>query len=160
MTSTSMENSSIIDVMLDDDVSDTDEVKQNIREAVARVTDFPEEVSESPQITDIKTSIFPILEVGLSSGTLPYEVLREYARQFEKKLKNVPGVASIDKYGYRAREVRVEISPDKQMKYMLPLGQVMAAIQNRNIRSSGGTLESYTSEKNVLTLAQFRDPMK
>ncbi|MCP4404888.1 MAG: efflux RND transporter permease subunit, partial [bacterium] len=160
MTSTSMENSSIIDVMIDDDASDSDEVKQNIREAVARVTDFPGEVSESPQITDIKTSIFPILEVGLASKTMPYEVLREYARQFEKKLKNVPGVASVDKYGYRAREVRVEISPDKQMKYKLPLGQVIAAIQHRNIRSSGGTLESYTSEKNVLTLAQFRDPLE
>ncbi len=46
------------------------------------------------------------------------------------------------------------------MKYRLPLSQVIAAIQARNIRASGGSLESYTSEKNVVTLSQFRDPME
>ncbi|MBD3308095.1 AcrB/AcrD/AcrF family protein, partial [candidate division KSB3 bacterium] len=160
ITSTSMENSSLIDVMIADDVSDMDEVKTEIREAVARVTDLPAEVTESPTITDIKTSIFPIIEVGMTSDELSYRDLREYARQLEKKFKDLPGVARIDKYGYLAREIRVEISPDSMMKYTIPISHIINAIQARNIRASGGSLESYTSEKNVVTLAQFRDPLE
>ena len=160
ITSTSMENSSLIDVMIDDDVSDLEDVQTEIREAVARVTDLPVEVTEAPSVTEIKTALMPVVEVGMASETLSYSELREYARRLEKKLKNVAGIAKVDNYGYLAREIRVEISPDKMMKYRLPLNQVIAAIQARNIRATGGSLESYTSEKNVVTLAQFREPLE
>jgi multidrug efflux pump subunit AcrB len=157
--SSSFENSSIISVKIDDD-ADLEDVQTEIREAITQVTDLPVEVTETPRITEIKSSIFPVIEVGMSSDVLPYRELREYARRFEKKLKEIPGVASIEKYGYRAREIRVEVSPDKIMKYKLPMQDIINAIQARNIRASGGSLESYTSEKNVVTLAQFRDPLE
>ena len=160
ITSSSMENSSLISVVIEDDVSDLDEVQTEIREAVTRVTDLPDEVTESPSVTEIKTALMPVIEVGMASETLSYAELREYARRFEKKLKNVRGVAQVDSYGYLAREVRVEVSPDKIMKYKLPMRQIIAAIQARNIRATGGSMESYTSEKNVVTLAQFRDPQE
>ncbi|ARM30717.1 efflux RND transporter permease subunit [Prosthecochloris sp. HL-130-GSB] len=157
--SMSMENVSIIIVDIEPDASDTDAVKQEVREAVFRVTDFPEEVTESSLITDIKTSIFPIVEVGLT-GDMPYPELRELARRFEKKLKDIPGVASVQRYGYREREVQVEVSPDRIRELQLPIQQVITAIQQRNIQATGGSLESFTSEKNVVTLAQFRDPQE
>ncbi len=160
LTSTSMENVSFVGVRLDSDVSNSDKVKTEIREAVARVSGLPQEVTESPKITEIKTSLFPILEVGMASDTLSYPELREHARLFEKKLKNISGISQITQYGYRAREIRVEVSPDKMMKYKIPMSEIIAAIQARNIRASGGSLESYTSEKNVVTLAQFRDPVE
>ncbi|MBF0585434.1 efflux RND transporter permease subunit [Prosthecochloris sp. N3] len=157
MFSMSMENVSIIIVDIEPDASDPDEVKQEIREAVFRVTDFPEEVTESSLITDIKTSIFPILEVGLT-GDMPYPELRELARRFEKKLKDIPGVASVQRYGYRDREVQVEVSPDSIRELQLPIQQIITAIRQRNIQATGGSLESFTSEKNVVTLEQFQDP--
>jgi len=157
--SSSFENSSIVSVKIDDD-ADLEDVQTEIREAVAQVTDLPQEVTESPRVTEIKSSIFPVIEVGMSSDELSYRDLREYARRFEKKLKEISGVASVEKYGYRAREIRVEVSPDKMMKYKLPMRDIINAIRARNIRASGGSLESYTSEKNVVTLAQFRDPVE
>lgn len=158
MTSTSMENISRIQIRLDPDVSDKEKVKQEIREAVARVGDLPQEVTETPHIQEVKTTLTPIIEVGLASDDLPYAELREYARLFEKRLKSLPGISQIQRTGYLAREIKVEVSPDKMMKYTLPMGEIINAIQARNIRASGGSLESYTSEKNVVTLAQFRDP--
>ena len=160
IVSASFENSSIIDIEIDIDSADEDKVKTEIREAVARVNNLPPEVTETPKVTEVKTSLFPILEVGLTSEELPYAELREYARQFEKKLKEIPGIAQITRYGYRAREVKVEVSPDMMMKYKIPMREIISAIETRNIRSSGGSLESYTSEKNVVTLAQFRDPLE
>lgn len=160
MTSASLENNSIIDIEIDIDAADEEKVKTEIREAVSRVSDLPSEVTETPRITEVKTSLFPIIEVGMTSETLPYAELREYARQFEKKLKNLPGVASINRYGYRAREVKVEVLPDNMMKYKIPMREIISAIEARNVRASGGSLESYTSERNVVTLAQFRDPLE
>jgi multidrug efflux pump subunit AcrB len=157
--SASLENNSIIDIEIDIDAADEEKVKTEIREAVARVSDFPPEVTEIPRITEVKTSLFPIIEVGMTSEVLPYPELREYARQFEKKLKEIPGIATINRYGYRSREVKVEVLPDNMMKYKIPMREIINAIEARNIRASGGSLESYTSEKNVVTLAQFRNPM-
>ncbi len=155
--SMSMENVSIVIVDIEPDASDTRGVKREIREAVFRITDFPAEVTESSLITDIKSSIFPILEVGLT-GDMPYPELREFARRFEKKLKDIPGVASVQRYGYRDREIQVELFPDKIRELQIPMQGVVDAIQQRNIRATGGSLESFTSEKNVVTLAQFRNP--
>jgi multidrug efflux pump subunit AcrB len=105
MTSVSMENISSIRVVIDPDAKDQEGVKREIRDSVGRVTDFPDEVTESPLITDIKTSMIPILEIGISGG-LPYGELREIARLFEKKLEVIPGTGTIERFGYRAREIQ------------------------------------------------------
>lgn len=159
ITSVSMENISSIRVVIDPDVKDQKEVKREVRDAVGRVTDFPDEVTESPLIREIKTSMIPVIEVGIS-GELPYRELREIAKRFEKKLEARPGVGRIARFSYRAREVQVEVIPDAMDRYQIPLQQLIGAIQARNIRATAGTLESYTSEKNVVTLAQFRNPME
>ena len=38
--------------------------------------------------------------------------------------------------------------------------KLVDAIAKRNIRASGGSFESYTSEKNIVTLAQFENPQE
>ncbi len=159
VTSISLENTSAIIVTIDIDAADQDEVKTDIREAVGRVTDFPPAVTESPFVTDISSSDMDVIEVGLS-GDIPYSELRELARIFEKKLKNVSGIARLERFGYRAREIQIEVSPDATTRYQIPLREIIAAIQSRNIQGTTGTFESYTSEKNLVTLAQFRDPLE
>jgi multidrug efflux pump subunit AcrB len=110
-------------------------------------------------ITEIETSIIPVIEVGLS-GDVPYRELRTLAKEFEKKLEALPGVSSVDRFGYRDREIRIEVSPKAMSEYQVPLREIIAAIAGRNIQATGGTFESYTSEKTVVTLAQFEDPME
>jgi len=153
-----MENVSSIFVIIEIDASDQDKIKSEIREAVSRVTDFPEEVTDSPLVTELSsTSEMEIIEVGLS-GDIPYKDLREHARIFEKKLKIISGISQLKRLGYRAREIKVEVSPDAVEKYQIPMREIIAAVQGRNIRGTSGSFESYTSEKNLVTLAQFRNP--
>jgi len=155
----SAENISTIHIVIDPDVADEDKVIRDIREAVSRVTDFPQEVTDSPLITELGTSVFPMIEVGLA-GDVSYRDLRELARRFEKKLENVDGVSRVERYGYRAREVKIEVSPSAMESKDVSLAEVVRAIQGRNIRATGGSFESYTSEKNIVTLAQFRQPQE
>ena len=159
MTSISMENVSVIEVNIDPDADDQEKIKTDVREAVGRVTDLPPEVTESPRVTELKSSQVDVIEVGLT-GELPHRELRELARLFEKKLLDVPGVARLDRFGYRAREIRVEVSPKAMSQYQLPLREIIAAIQERNIRATTGSFESYTTEQDLVTLAQFRHPIE
>jgi multidrug efflux pump subunit AcrB len=154
----SQENVSTVRVVIDPD-EDEDDVEREVREAVARVTDLPSEVKESPLITELGTTVFPIIEVGLA-GDVPYRELREIARRFEKKLEDVGGVARVERFGYRDREVRIEVDPEKLVRKEVSLIDVINAISGRNVRGTGGSLESYTSERNIVTLAQFREPLE
>ncbi len=157
--SLSRENISSVEVTIDPNIDDLEEVKQEIRDAVSSVTDFPPEVRDDPAILDLKSTIFPVLEVGISAdSTVTYRELREQARLFEKKLKNLPGVSKIDKFGWYAREILVEVDPDKLKDYQLPLGEINRSIIARNIRATAGSFESYTDEKNVVTLQEFEEP--
>ena len=159
ITSVSMENVSVVVVVIDINERDQDKIKTEIREATGRVKDFPVEVTEAPLITELSSTEFSVIEVGLS-GERSYRELRELARLFEKKLKNISGVSRLGRFGYRAREIKVEVSPSAVERYQIPLREIIAAIQRRNIRGTAGSYESYTSEKNLVTLAQFRDPQE
>ena len=87
-----------------------------------------------------------IMEIGIS-GEAPYSEMREYAKQFEKKLRDVRGVSRLERFGFLAKEIQIEISPEKIKQYHLPLHEIIMAIQARNIRTTAGNFESYTSEK-------------
>jgi multidrug efflux pump subunit AcrB len=158
-TSISMENVSYIMSVIDIDAQDQDKVKDDIREAVARVTDLPEEVQGNPRIREWSTTThIPVIEVGVT-GDVAYHELREFAKGFEKELREIPGVARIDRYGYLAREIEIEVSPESLKHYQIPLREIIMAIAARNIRTTAGNFESYTNEKNLVTLAQFEDPL-
>jgi multidrug efflux pump subunit AcrB len=159
-TSFSMENISIIHIWIDREMRDSNKVKTDIRDAVSRVSDLPIEVDEDPVVEELTTSTaIPLIEVGLT-GDVPYELLRNVARRAEKALQAVPGVRSVTKYGYLDREIKVEITQNALERYQIASHEIVNAIQNRNIRATGGSFESYTSERNIVTLAEFTDPMQ
>ncbi len=157
-TSFSMENISIVHLWIDREVRDAKVVKTDIRDAVSRASDLPPEVDEDPLIEEITTSkAIPIIEVGLT-GEVPYSQLRGAAKRAEKDLLAVAGVGSVTKYGYLDREIKLELAQDALEKYRMPAHEVVNAIRNRNIRATGGSFESYTSERNIVTLAEFSAP--
>lgn len=159
MTSYSLENISVINITLDPDASDPEKIKRDIWDAVGRVTDLPQEVTDAPYIKEVTTENVEIIRVGMG-GELPYAELAELAKHFEGKLKDIEGVSRVQKTGYLAREVKVEVSQDAMEEYQISLQEIVRAIQMRNVRATGGSFESYTSEKSIVTLAQFRDPIE
>jgi len=160
VTSFSMENISVIDVKIDLAARDMKKIKTEVRDAVSRTSGLPVEVDEQPVVREITTATgIPIIEVGLS-GDIPYTELREIARRAEKSLEEIPGVSRLRRFGYRDREIHVEMLQDAMEKWQIPGAQLVSAIANRNIRSTGGSFESYTSEKNIVTLAQFETPLE
>ncbi len=157
VVSYSMEGISIITVTIDIDADNIDEIKDDVRRAVDRVTDLPDDVPEDPVITELDSDELPIIEVGVT-GEVSYRTLHETAHWFKNELLAVPGVSDVDEVWYRDREVKVKVKTDAIERYELALAQVAGAIERRNIRATGGELESYASEKSLVTLAQFDQP--
>ncbi len=125
VNSFSMENISIIHLKLDPDAQDKKKIKTDVRDAVSRVADLPAEIDENPLVKEITTSTaIPIIEVGIT-GKVPYKTLREIARRAEKELLNVPGVASLNKYGYLDREIKVEVSQDALEGFQIPTHEIV-----------------------------------
>ncbi|MCK4795863.1 MAG: efflux RND transporter permease subunit, partial [Spirochaetes bacterium] len=44
-------------------------------------------------------------------------------------------------------------------RYNISLTSILSSIRSRNIRSTGGTIQSVTKNKNIVTIGQFKNPM-
>ncbi len=156
--SRSMEGMSLISVRLDIDAGDQDKILYDIQKAVDRAESrLPAELIEKPRLQHVSTTITPVAEVHVV-GDVSEDMLRRVARKVEDGLREVKGIASIEKVGYRRPEVRIQLQPDKQVALGIPLAEVVAAIRTRNVRDSGGSLDSFIAEKKVVTVGQFSEP--
>lgn len=158
--SVSMENFSQINITLDPDMNHVEKVKANIRRAVDQVTDLPEEVTERPSIAEWESSWIPIGILGFHCEDLSEQALRDLIKRLEKEIETLPGVAHVDKLGVRDPEIKIHVSLDKLNTNYLSLQDVSHAIKARNIRLTGGTVESFSDETSVLTLAEFTAPQE
>jgi len=159
LTSASMENISLITITIDPDSSNIERVKSDIKDAVDRVTDLPAQVTEKPRVEEIRSSNMPVLEIAIV-GNIPERTLRKHAKDLEDELLTVKGVGLIEKVGYRKREVHVAADQKKLDKRYVSLNEIMDSIRGRNVRTTGGSLESYVSEKKIVTFAEYDDPME
>lgn len=156
MTSMSMENMSMVTVQIDSDAGVPDEIKTNIRDAVGRVSDLPSSVTQKPVISEMKASNFPVLEIALQGEVSELE-LRKYVKDLESRFREVRGVGKITKMGFRKREVHIDIDLEKMKENRVSFAEVMNAIRSRNVRATGGTIESFVSEKKIVTLSEYDD---
>jgi multidrug efflux pump subunit AcrB len=157
--SLSMENLSLILVYINPDAKDLRKTKSDVRDAVDRVTDFPEEVTDKPKVEEIRSTDQPVIEVAIY-GDAQEKELRQFAKDLETELKTIEGVGIIEKVGYRKREIHIEADSTELIDKYVSLGEIMNSIRSRNVRTSGGSLESFVTEKNIVTFAEYNDPME
>ncbi len=153
--SVSGENVSSVTIEIDIDYPDQKAVKDDVRRAIDRVADLPTEIEGRPVVRDLKASERPVLIVGVSGENASYGELRRIAKLVERDLKRVRGVSQIDKYGFRDLEFHVDLDPGRLDQKYIALNDVLLALDKRNVRATGGNLESFRTQRNILTLSQF-----
>ena len=75
---------------------------------------------------------------------------------FENKLLNIPGVSRVEKYGFKDRELRIEVSPQQLRNKQIPLTLLAETIRNRSIQRKLGTLKHSTEEKSIVSLSELK----
>ena len=157
--SSSIENRSGITVIIDPDTKNPRKVVQDIRSAVDRVTALPADV-DRPLVLEITSSLTPVIEVSLfaDENKIDYRTLREQAEILENALKQIDGVARIDRRGWLNREYIVKLDPIKIKNNYVGIEQILAGLKQRNINFPGGEVIINGASQVLRTVGELLEP--
>ncbi len=130
-----------------------DRAVNDVKDAISKIRiNLPRTIDE-PVITRIEVAGLPIMIYGASAPAMTPEDLSWFVEdKVARTLQGVKGVASVERLGGVAREIRVTLKPDR----LLALG-ITAADVNRQLRltsadMAGGRGELAGSEQSIRTL--------
>ncbi|MCG6880663.1 MAG: efflux RND transporter permease subunit [Deltaproteobacteria bacterium] len=156
--SRSFEGSSKIHVFFNTDLTEyeIDQAMQEVRNAVDRVDDLPED-AKVPLVLEIDIAIFPVCMVGLA-GPLPMMQLQDIAKDISETLENIDGVSEVNIVGERENEIWVELNPRRMAAHGISVAEVANALSARMQNLPGGTLEMGDHEASIRMLGETPDP--
>jgi multidrug efflux pump subunit AcrB len=160
LNSSSLEARSVVIVKLDPDIENKDKTINDIKNAIDRITDFPED-AEDPVVTELSTAMSPVLEISLinradiTNDKDEFE-LRKYAKIIEDRLLEIDDVAKIDKKGYREREMVVEVNPDLLDAYHIALNDIIMALSRKNLNFPGGIIKNKKGDVLIRTIGEVQ----
>jgi multidrug efflux pump subunit AcrB len=103
-----------------------------------------------PNIITYNASTVPILQLGLSSDSLPEQTLYDLGNSFVRtQLATVQGAAVPLPFGGKIRQIMVDIDPRKLQAKDLSPSDVVNAVNAQNLILPGGTAKIGTREYNV-----------
>src|ERR1700722_6092598 len=126
----------------------------NVDLAVAQVTAVSQTLLRTmppgifpPLIVQTDASSVPILQLGLSSGTLTEQQLYDYGQNFVRtRLATIPGISVPLPYGGKVREVMVDLDPDALYGKGLSATDISNALDLQNLILPTGTVKVGTRE--------------
>ena len=120
---------------------DADDAVQDVREAVDRARPELPEATDEPEVTEINTSLFPVLITTLS-GDVPERTLVRLARQLRDEIEAIPAVLDVTISGDREEMVEVLIDPLLVESYGLQGSEVAGLLSRSNRLVAAGDLET------------------
>src|SRR3954451_69394 len=147
----------------------------NVQGAIAQITAISQTSvrgmppgTTPPLIISYSASTTPIIQLGLSSKTLPEQDLFDLGQNFLRTyLATVPGAATPYPYGGKIRQIQVDLDLAKLQAYGLSPNDIVSAVNAQNIILPSGTMKlgpiEYSVEMNGTpeTIAELNDlPVK
>jgi CzcA family heavy metal efflux pump len=119
----------------------------NIDVALSQVTAIAQTILKNlppgtlpPLILSYKASTVPVLQLVLSSATIPEQKLNDLANNFLRtQLATVQGASIPYPYGGKIRQVQVDLDPQAMQTYGISAQEVNAAIDAQNLIIPAGT---------------------
>jgi len=128
------------------------EVKDKIE---AILNDLPKDIKK-PVIAKYDPLIEPVMDLVLSSDTLDSRELYEYADKVLKtKLSQVRGVAKIDVYGGKKRQINVRLDPMLMKQHYISISEVIQSLLLKNKNIPAGNLEKGFNSLSVRFTGEF-----
>ena len=138
--------------------SDVDPAKKYdalVREVGALRPDLPRDLYKL-EVIRWDVSDVALVQLGLVSGTAPFNEIDVQARRLKDRLSRVIGVKKAEVFGIPPREVRIGVDLGRLAEYGVPLSQLLAAVQTDNINIPGGAVESGGRKFNVKTSGNYK----
>jgi len=130
------------------------EVKDKVE---AIINDLPD-AADKPIIAKFDPLVKPIAQLTLDSTKLNKRDLYEYAdKVLSSKLSAIEGVASVDIFGGRERQVNVYLDNNLLIKNYLSIQDIITSVQRKNINVPGGSINRADSKISVRFVGEFED---
>lgn len=154
------------------DITLTFKVGTNLDDALLRVSnklnevsDYPENV-DRPKIDATGSQSSPIIWMMLKTKNEDKSIINTYRTFFENNvrqyLERVPGVGSLFIFGGTDKQLEIVIDPKKVASYHLTIEDIIARIRSANSNISAGTLGVSKMNYRIRSISEYQnvnDPM-
>jgi len=141
MTSTSAQGITQITIQFALDRS-IDAAGQDVQAAIAAAApQLPPSMPTPPAYKKVNPADQPILYMALSSPTLPFYTVDEYAQTIlAQRISTISGVAQVQVFGSQKYAVRVQLDPSALATLGIGIDEVQKAVAQSNVNMPTGTL--------------------
>lgn len=148
----SAEGSSIVYLTVDPDVK-VDKVLQDAKEAIDKITDFPEDVEE-PKVSSLSNkNRRGIIKVAIKGAE--YSQLREASKELRDEIELNKKVSLVNIEGYREDEIVALLDPKKLEENEITISEIALALNKSNINLSAGKIKAKEGDVFIRTLNEF-----
>lgn len=149
ITSTIVEGVGTVTVEFYRDVEDIDDAVNRVESAVDSLLDLPEELE---RITVSKFEpVLPVISLSIY-GDGDEHAFKDAIRHVQDDLEYLPEMGTVDVYGPRRDEIRVEVKPHDLVRYGVSLPQVSQVIASWMKDVPGGSIRTSQQTVRVRTL--------
>ena len=120
-----------------------DAAAQDVQSMIARASrELPTNMPAPPSYRKVNPANISILQLALSSETLPLSAVDEYAENIlAQRISMVSGVAQVDVFGSQKYAVRIQLDPAALAYRQIGIDEVLTAVQRGNVDLPMGTLD-------------------
>jgi hydrophobic/amphiphilic exporter-1 (mainly G- bacteria), HAE1 family len=136
-----------------------DAAAQDVQAAIANATrKLPPEMTTPPSYRKVNPGSAAVLQMTLTSDTLPLSTLNEYAEiNIGQRLSTLDGVAQVNIFGPQKYAVRVQVDPELLAARGIGLDEVQRALQAASSTTPVGAL---SGPRKAATLQAITQPTK
>jgi multidrug efflux pump len=139
ITSTSIENYSIITAEFNTTVELT-KALQETKDAVDRAkTELPTDLDTDPVVKEFNIADMPIMYLNVS-GDYGIDELKAFAEYLEEEIEKLPEISGVDIKGALDREIRINADQYRMEANQINFNDIANAIAAENLSMSGGNL--------------------
>ncbi len=128
------------------------EVKDKVE---AILNDLPDAI-EKPVIEKYDPLIEPVIDIVLTSDSGDLREIYEYAdKTLKTKFSSIRGVAKVDVYGGKKRQINVRLDPMLMKQYYISISEVVGTLMARNKNVPAGDIEKGFDALSVRFTGEF-----
>lgn len=159
VSSTSIQDFSSIVVEFNPNV-DISKALQDVKDAVDKAkSELPSDLDRDPDVLEINTSEFPIMNVNIS-GNYTEQELKKYGEFLEDEIEKLSEISSADLSGTIEREIQINADLYKMESHGVTFSDISSAVADENVTISGGNILSGDYRRTLRIAGEFTDPMQ
>jgi len=122
---------------------DTNIVLQDVKDAVNQISSFPLGMD---RMSIYRREPFTFAIDLMVTGDVDLKTLKWHGRQIERDLLAIEGISKVSLSGFPAEEIEIAVSEDALRAYGLTFSEILTAVRNANIKSTGGRIKGEEEE--------------